>query len=85
MHDPQILKDIGDRVARKRSDHHMTQQDLSIKADLAIQTIRQLEQGTKPSSVITLRQVTEALETTSDHLLWGDDMPLNSAEFVLDV
>ncbi len=65
-------KIVGDNVRRIRNLKHITQEKLSEKSGVAVNTIRNLEKGRWPSEK-TLMSVADALEIEAKFLLSASD------------
>lgn len=66
-----LLKDMGKRLAERRKQLRLTQEEVAERADLTTQTISTAETGKKalrPSSIIS---ICAALDISPDYLLLG--------------
>ncbi|PIV12597.1 MAG: DNA-binding protein [Candidatus Nealsonbacteria bacterium CG03_land_8_20_14_0_80_36_12] len=61
---------IGEKIRRIRQQKKMSQDRLSKKADLALNTIVKIETGENPNPTLeTLRKIAKALDVSLDQLL----------------
>jgi putative transcriptional regulator len=65
MSDRAILRELGQRLKRRRLDKNLTQQSLADRAGLSRTTVSELERGA-PAGVLTLVQVLRALGTLDE-------------------
>lgn len=63
--DHAILREIADRIKRRRLDNNLSQQNLAEQAGLNRTTIRDVEQG-KPFGIMTLIQILRALNALEE-------------------
>ncbi len=68
-----MRKLVGQNVARFRKQQNLTQEQLEERSGLSQQYISELERGQRNPTVITLYQITQALELEPAELLeqWG--------------
>ena len=67
---PHIDMTFADRLTTLRHEHGLTQATLAERAGLHISNIRRYEAGTNQPTLDALRQLTLALNTTADALLF---------------
>lgn len=61
---------FGERLRDKREEAHMTQAELGKKAGVTARTIQNYELGRrKPSNMMVIQQIADALGTTTEYLL----------------
>lgn len=65
------MNTIGERIRHLREQAGLTPFDLSIRSGIREQNIRNWETGRKLPSVVMVPALAEALDTTSDYLLSG--------------
>ena len=63
--------EVGQRIALIRRQKRMTQQQVAEQAGISTPYYSQIENGSKTMSCYVLARITEALETSSDYLLFG--------------
>lgn len=68
----EILEQIGRRIAARRKQLRMTQDELAERADVTPQTISSAERGQKSLRSENLMRVSRALGVSSDYLLTGN-------------
>ena len=71
MGNEQLLKEIGMRINSRRKELKMTQERLAEKMDVSIQMISNLELGKKAIRPENLVNLCEALQVSSDYILFG--------------
>lgn len=71
MGDDNLLKEIGDRVSRRRRELNLTQEQLAEKMDVSLQMISNLEQGKKAIRPENLVKLCNALDVSADYILTG--------------
>ena len=62
---PQILAELGERLRRQRLDRDWTQQDLAVRAGVALSAIKHLEAGGN-ATLRTLVKTAQALSLAQD-------------------
>jgi transcriptional regulator with XRE-family HTH domain len=68
------MKRLGRRLAGKRVERGLTQQELATKAHLTQRTIALLELGNKPGVALqTMASLAHALQVCLTYLVYGDD------------
>ena len=72
MKDIDMVK-IGQRIKELRNDCELTQKELADKIGAAQNTISQYENGTAKASIEIIVRLADALNTTTDYLLCGQD------------
>lgn len=67
-----MLSEIGDRIRQLRIQNGWLQKELAHRAKISSQKISNIERGyTKEIDATDVARIAEALETTSDYLLYG--------------
>lgn len=69
----QINVEVGSNVKRKREQVGLTQEQLSEKIGIGVKSLSAIERGTVGVSLLTLRNICDALNVSSDALLFGDE------------
>lgn len=62
---------LGENIRRIRMERDMTQTELAKKSGISVQMINQIEWGTKGMSVSTLACLAQALQCTTDEIIYG--------------
>lgn len=62
---------LGENIRRVRTRRHMTQTALAEKAGVTVQMINLVEWGERGVSVDTLAKIANALECTTDEIIFG--------------
>lgn len=62
---------IGENIRCIRMERDMTQTELAKKSGISVQMINQIEWGTKGMSVFTLACLAQALQCTTDEIIYG--------------
>lgn len=79
MQDSTLRKAFGTRLKQLRKQRHWSQKELAAKVDIRFQLLNKYESGQHMPPAETLITLTEALDSTVDHLLTGnpvEDSPL---------
>lgn len=63
--------EIGHRIRQVREDAHYTREVLAEKANISIQFLADIETGRKSMTIKTLKSISEALNITSDYIIFG--------------
>lgn len=63
---------LGERIRQLRKKRNWSQEDLGNKIDIHWQTIGTYEKDETIPSALVLKRIAEALEVTTDYLLFGD-------------
>ena len=72
MHtDKEFLVKMGERVALKRKELHLTQEQLAEKVGVSLQTISNIEGGKKAARPENIAKIAAALEISADYILMG--------------
>ena len=71
MDDKRFLLDMGMRIAQRRKDLRMTQEQLAEKMGLSLQSISCVELGKKAIRPENLANLCIHLDVTSDYILYG--------------
>lgn len=66
------LKNIGKNIQRARNNISLTQAELADKVGISVNHISRIETGVGTMSLDSLVAISNALETTPDHLLLGE-------------
>lgn len=80
MDNTNILKEMGNRIKKRRIELGITQEQLAEKMDVSIQMISNLELGKKAIRPENLVKVCDALNTDADYLLRGKHAEIINAE-----
>ena len=72
-----FLKDVGKRIAHRRKQMHLSQEQLAEKAGISTQVISTAERGVKAIRVENLYKISQVLSVSSDYLLTGQTESLN--------
>lgn len=70
---------IGDRIRQLRSDVHLSQEQLALKAGLAPSFLGEIERGAKKPSIESLEKIANALEVSLSELFHYDLNTLESS------
>ncbi len=73
MADIELLKQIGDRIFKKRKTMKMTQSELAEKVGVSTQMISNLECGKKAIRPENLVKICEVLNMSADYILTGNN------------
>ncbi len=65
------LQFVGENIRKMRLDKKMTQAELAEKSDLDKQSIFRIEKGKLNMSIATLFKIADALEVSTDKLMYG--------------
>lgn len=63
------VRALGQRVAQRRRELHLTQEELAERAQVNVKTVQGVEQGRTEPELRTMRRVASALDTTLDGLV----------------
>lgn len=63
--------EIGHRIRQAREDSHYTREVLAEKANISIQFLADIETGRKSMTIKTLKNISQALNVTSDYIIFG--------------
>ena len=69
------LTDIGLRIKYCRKQKRLTQEAFAEITDLSPHYVYEIERGTKAMSLPTLGRILDALDVSSDYLLFGKESP----------
>lgn len=67
-----LYKQIGQRIARLRKEHHMTQEQFAEVLDISIKHCSCIERGVSSLSLEKLIDVCDILDTNMDYLVRGE-------------
>ena len=73
MSDDTLLKEMGERIYRRRKSLKLTQEELAEKLGVSTQMISNLELGKKAVRPENLAKLSVALNVSSDYVLFGRD------------
>lgn len=59
---------IGNNIRKKRNEKEMSQQELADLSDVAKSTVQRIEKGELNPSILTLKSISNALETGIEEL-----------------
>lgn len=65
---------VGNNIRRYRLQHNLTQDQLAEKVGISTSFCANLERGNKSMSIKTLRDIADALKTSSDSLLYEENV-----------
>ena len=71
MEDEKFLVEMGKRIAARRRELHLTQEQTAEKMDVSLQTVSCIELGKKAIRPQNLAKLCAALETSADYVLFG--------------
>ena len=66
-----FLTDMGKRIAQRRKELHLTQEQLAEKMGVSLQTISCIELGKKAARPENLANLCTYLNVTTDYILYG--------------
>ena len=66
---PDIKYILGKNIQSARRDHHLTQVQLAVRADISLTVLSAAEQGRQNLTVDTVARIAQALETSLPALL----------------
>lgn len=69
--DNAFLTDMGNRIAQRRKELHLTQEELSERIGLSSQTISCIELGKKAVRPENLARICTQLDVSADYILYG--------------
>ena len=72
-----LLKEMGQRLAERRKQLRLTQEELAERADLTTQTISTAEAGKKALRPENIIRICGALDISRDYLLLGENLAYN--------
>lgn len=67
----QELKDIGVRIAARRKELNLTQEQVAERMNVSIQMISNIERGNKAIKIDNLVRLCRVLKTSTDYILTG--------------
>lgn len=73
MSEDTLLKEMGERIYRRRKSMKFTQEELAEKLGVSTQMISNLELGKKAVRPENLAKLSVALNISSDYVLFGSD------------
>ena len=65
-----LLRIVGNNVKKYRLERHMTQDELAERANISISYCANIERGVKNMSLLVLRNISDALQVSTDCLLY---------------
>ena len=65
------LKEMGERICKRRKLMGLTQEQLAEKMDVSIQMVSNLERGVKAIKIDNLVRLCQILDVTADYILTG--------------
>ena len=71
MGDDTFLIDMGKRIAQRRKELHLTQEQLAEKMGVSLQTVSCIELGKKAIRPENLANLCTSLTVTADYVLYG--------------
>ena len=72
------LKEIGERISRRRKHLGFTQEQLAEQMDVSIQMISNLERGMKAIRIDNLVKLSRILNVSTDYILTGFQCPTSA-------
>ena len=69
--DSTFLTDMGNRIAQRRKELHLTQEELSEMIGVSSQTISCIELGKKAARPENLARICTQLDVSADYILYG--------------
>lgn len=66
-----LLKEMGIRIAKRRKEHHLTQEQIAERMNVSLQMISNLELGKKAIRPENLVKLCHVLGVTADYILTG--------------
>lgn len=80
----EVLEDIvGRNLLKYRIEHHLTQEEVAEKAGISTSFYANLERGKKSMSITVLRNLADALNVSTDSLLYGERLDSHVRNIVL--
>ena len=73
MNKNEIMMLVGDNIRKYRLEHKLTQEQLAEKIGISTSFCANLERGKKSMSIMTLRDIADALEISVDCLLYENN------------
>ena len=70
MNKDEVMILVGDNIRKYRLAHRLTQEQLAEKIGISTSFCANLERGKKSMSIMTLRDIADALEISVDYLLY---------------
>ena len=71
MEDATFLMEMGKRIAARRRELHLTQEQTAEKMDVSLQTVSCIELGKKAIRPQNLAKLCAVLDTSADYVLFG--------------
>lgn len=71
MNEKQFLIEMGQRVAARRKELGLTQEQTAERMNVSLQTVSCVELGKKAIRPENLAKLCQVLDTSADHLLYG--------------
>lgn len=71
MEDKIFLMEMGNRIAARRRELHLTQEQTAEKMDVSLQTVSCIELGKKAIRPQNLAKLCAVLNTSADYVLFG--------------
>ncbi len=71
MDDKKFLEEMGKRIANRRRELHLTQEQTAEKMDVTLQTVSCIELGKKAIRPQNLAKLCIALDASADYILLG--------------
>ncbi|MBP3301466.1 MAG: helix-turn-helix transcriptional regulator [Clostridia bacterium] len=71
MEDATFLMEMGKRIAARRRELHLTQEQTAEKMDVSLQTVSCIELGKKAIRPQNLAKLCAVLNTSADYVLFG--------------
>lgn len=80
-----FLKEMGQRIANRRREMNLTQEELAEKADVTSQMLSNAERGTKALRPENLLKICLALNESVDFIMTGDETVKRKSNFSLEI
>lgn len=71
VEEKQLLTDIGNRLAKRRKELHLTQEQVAFKINLSLQSVSCIELGKKAIRLENLLRMCSALDLSPNYVLTG--------------
>lgn len=71
---------VGKNISTRRKESNLTQEQLAEKLDIQVVTVGRWERGEREPNIEMLDKLSDTLEITMDHLIYGESMGYDSGE-----
>jgi len=72
MAEKDFLLEMGERIAIKRKEKKLTQEELAERLGISLQTVSNIECGKKSTRPENIAKICTLLDTTADYILLGE-------------